>query len=82
MGFKPPYPASIDPMLGQCWASVIDGGPELTRHWINVCWADVLCGLLVLKMNLSTYRPLGYERVYLPLHKVADAPFHIQDDVI
>ena len=24
------------------------------------------------------YRPLGYERVYLPLHKVADTPFHIQ----
>ena len=25
-------------------------------------------------------RPLGYERVYLPLCKVADTPFHIQDD--
>ena len=24
------------------------------------------------------YRPLGYERVYLPLHKVTDTPFHIQ----
>ena len=24
------------------------------------------------------YRPLGYERVYLPLCKVADTPFHIQ----
>ena len=23
-------------------------------------------------------RPLRYERVYLPLHKVADTPFHIQ----
>ena len=23
---------------------------------------------------------LGYERVYLPLYKVADAPFHIQGD--
>ena len=23
-------------------------------------------------------RPLGYERVYLPLCKVADTPFHIQ----
>ena len=28
------------------------------------------------------YRPLGYERVYLPLCKVADTPFHIQGDVI
>ena len=26
------------------------------------------------------FRPLGYERVYLPLCKVADAPFHIQGD--
>ena len=24
---------------------------------------------------------IGYERVYLPLHKVADTPFHIQADV-
>ena len=23
------------------------------------------------------YRPFGYERVYLPLDKVADTPFHI-----
>ena len=26
------------------------------------------------------YRPLRYERVYLPLGKVADTPFHIQGD--
>ena len=26
------------------------------------------------------FRPLGYERVYLPLCKVADTPFHIQGD--
>ena len=25
-------------------------------------------------------RPLGYERVYLSLHKVADTRFHIQED--
>ena len=25
-----------------------------------------------------TYHPLGYESVYLPLHKVADTPSHIQ----
>ena len=30
----------------------------------------------------STIRPLGYERVYLPLYKVADTPFHIQRDVL
>ena len=27
-------------------------------------------------------RHLGYERVYLPLGKVADTPFHIQGDVL
>ena len=26
----------------------------------------------------DTSRPLGYERLYLPLYKVADTPFHIQ----
>ena len=26
------------------------------------------------------FHPLGYERVDLPLHKVADTPFHIQGD--
>ena len=28
------------------------------------------------------YLPLGYERVYLPLHEVADTPFYIQSDDI
>ena len=31
---------------------------------------------------INTIRPLGYERVYLPLYKVADTPFHIQGDDI
>ena len=26
------------------------------------------------------FRPLEYERVYLPLYQVADTPFHIQGD--
>ena len=30
--------------------------------------------------NIYIYRTLGYERVYLPLGKVADTPFHIQGD--
>ena len=29
----------------------------------------------------SCYVSLEYERVYLPLYKVADTPFHIQGDV-
>ena len=23
------------PMLFQCWASVVDGGPTLKQHWVN-----------------------------------------------
>ena len=26
------------------------------------------------------WRPFGYERVYLPLYKVANTPFHTQED--
>ena len=29
---------------------------------------------------LSSFRPLGHERVYLPLYKVADTPYYIQGD--
>ena len=33
------------------------------------------------KLNLYViFRPFRYERVYLPLCKVADTPFHIQGD--
>ena len=29
----------IDPMLGECWGDVRDGGPTITQHWVNVsCW--------------------------------------------
>ena len=33
-------------------------------------------------MYIYKIRPLGYERVYLPLHKVADTLFHIQENDI
>ena len=32
------------------------------------------------KDEIISNRPFGYERVYLPLWKVADTPFHIQGD--
>ena len=35
-----------------------------------------------MNLNLTIYRHLGYERVYLPLYKVADTPFHIQGDAM
>ena len=34
----------------------------------------------VLRSGGVELRPLGYERMYLPLCKVADTPFHIQVD--
>ena len=37
-------------------------------------------GLLSNTSHSQIYSPLGYERVYLPLCKVADTPFHIQGD--
>ena len=35
--------------------------------------------LKIYLVKVCIYRPLGYERVYLPLF-VADTPFHIQED--
>ena len=26
----------IDTMLDQCWASVVDGGPTLVKHWVDI----------------------------------------------
>ena len=26
----------IEPLLVQCWASVVDGGPALNQQWLNV----------------------------------------------
>ena len=28
----------VDPMLFYCWASVVDGGPALKQHWVNVSY--------------------------------------------
>ena len=27
---------NADPMFDQCWASVVDGGPTLVKHWVDV----------------------------------------------
>ena len=32
--------------------------------------------------QVATSRPLGYERVYLPLYKVVYTPFHIQGNEV
>ena len=38
--------------------------------------------LVALHCQLQTNRPLGYDRVFLPLCKVPDTPFHIQRNEI
>ena len=46
-------------------------------------WPDLENESQVADLNIADiniYRHLGYERVYLPLYKVADTPFHIQGD--
>ena len=25
-------------MFDQCWANVVDGGPTLAKHWVDVSW--------------------------------------------
>ena len=36
--------------------------------------------IMVMLRVMGKIRPLGYERVYLPLCKVADTPFQVQGD--
>ena len=33
-------PGGIQPMLLQCWTGVVDGGPTLKQHQVNIsCWS-------------------------------------------
>ena len=41
----------IEPILSQCWADVVDGGPTLRQH----CWFNVLCML----DSILTLKPLS-----------------------
>ena len=45
----------------------------------SVCLVLYSCVICPSESDLII-RPLGYERVYLSLYKVADTPFHIQGD--
>ena len=40
-----------EPMLGKCWASVVDGGPTFIQHWFNVMcllrrWSNIYTALV------------------------------------
>ena len=37
----------VHPVLAQCWASVEDGGPSLSRHWVNVSCLPRYAGPMV-----------------------------------
>ena len=60
----------------------------LNQHWLNMSWLPSNTRLwsntgYMLTINpipdeRLLFRPIGHERVYLPLCKVADTPFHIQ----
>ena len=57
-------------MLEQCWANVVDGGPTLVQHWI-----DVLCLLgILLPKNPSRLRrsPLIFLCRPMPFSSVGD----------
>ena len=47
---KPSRTRDIDPMLDQCWASVVDGGPTLVQHWVDV---------LLVTPSIVTLKPLS-----------------------
>ena len=49
-------------------------------NFINCYGSTTIRNFSTLTLRGLTLRPFGYERVYLPLHKVADTPFHIQGD--
>ena len=50
----------------------VDAEQQKTAPFIKTSkWRELL------DISVYIYRPLGYERVYLPLYKVANTPFHI-----
>ena len=50
----------------------------------SICFILLFYIILTLELSMHYYvsRPLGFERVYLPLCEVVDTPFHIQENDI
>ena len=57
-----------------------NGPPPFKKFWI--CPMKPTKSHTYTHMLRMTYRPLGYKKVYLSLHKVADTPFYIQKNDI
>ena len=55
----PQQTREVTPMQGQCWASVVDAGPTLTQHWVNVLFAgtclqiQIVQGRVLLSINVG-----------------------------
>ena len=79
MSHKSHYPANT-----RHWTIVVSMLVHRLRRWPNIDTTVVQClvlaGYSTHDAVLFTNRPLRYERVYLPLGKVADTPFHISLD--
>ena len=68
------YPSSPRSPLVTCRNGII--------YFMNGCTVIVFkTWLMIILASRSTCPAFGYERVYLPLYKVADTPFHIQGTI-
>ena len=65
--------------VSQYAKAALDEFPEYQLELRGQTEVKVISILTNVSMSLC-YRHLGYERVYLPLGKVADTPFNIQGD--
>ena len=49
----------IYPMVEQCWANVVDGGPTLLKHWVDVScllgWTNTRQAGIIIFLNLKVY---------------------------
>ena len=54
----------INPMLVQCWASIVDGGPTLYQHWLD---ASCLLGSYILCIHSLYNTPSQWILLYLAL---------------
>ena len=53
---------------------------DFWKH-LHICTSKIVVKtILTLVLTRIKYRPLGYEKVVMPLFEVADAPSHIQGD--
>ena len=61
-------------------AQVFDPAHLSNPHWwfVQFWLSEAVCD----QRHVIALRPVGYERVYLPLREVTDTPFHIQGDVL